>query len=123
MRSTRAIGRLSLALLIAALGGCGGQYRVELSNESGRTAVASVTHGGGFDGSRTLATKAVPSGETVELGPFQAPGFEGVRISVTRPGDVGAMPTETRLRRGYNAFVIEAGGVDSWEAVVLRRVE
>ncbi len=123
MKLKRPTTLTTVVLLVAALGGCGAQYSVELSNESGRTAVASVVRGGAFDGHRTLMTKAVPSGETAELGPFEAPGVEGVRISVTRPGDLGATPTETRLRRGYNAFVIEAGGVDSWEAVVLRRVE
>jgi len=124
MHRTQAAIRNAVAVaLMGVLGACQSQYRVELSNESGRTAVATVVRGGAFDGDRKIASKAVPNEGSVELGPFEGTGMDGLRISVSRPGDLGSLPTEQRLRRGYNAFVIEAAGVDSWESVLLRRVE
>ncbi len=114
---------MALGVVLGVLGACQSGYSVELRNESGRPVVASVVRGGAFDGERTLAQKRIPSGSTGELGPFEWVGMGGVRVSVRRPGDLGALATETRLRRGLNIFVVEAGGVDSWEAAVLRRVE
>ncbi len=117
----RAAAAASL-LAAATLAGCGGGYRVEVHNDSGRPILARVVLDRAFDAEQVLEQLVIADGEVGELGPVDGPPLEPVSLVVSMPSAVGDMPSEHRLRRGYNAYVVEPGSQEDWAGIVVRRM-
>ncbi len=116
-------GGVVCVLAACLLCGCGASYRVEIQNNSGRRLLARIVRDRAFDSDQVLGQAFVSDGEMGELGPVDADALEPVSVRVSRPGDIGDLPEDHRLRRGYNAFVVEAGSSEDWSGFVVRRVE
>lgn len=115
---------LGVGLVAGALAGagCAGGYSVEIRNESGRQVIARIVRDRAFDSDQVLEQAAVPDGQTVEMGPVSADPMERVSLRVSRPGDIGDVPNEHRLKRGYNAFVVGPGSSEDWSGFVVSPV-
>ncbi|MEZ6242606.1 MAG: hypothetical protein R3B57_06130 [Phycisphaerales bacterium] len=123
--SRRALFPALAAGVVGAMlgGGCAGGYSVEVRNESGRQVLARIVRDRAFDADQILEQEVIPDGESAELGPVDVAPLEGVTLRISRPGDIGDVPDEHKLRRGYNAFVVERGSSEDWSGFSVRKVE
>lgn len=116
-RSLVGVGLLAVMLPAAACG-----YSAVVRNESTKTVVAEIRH------DRFLAPESVPArsqlkpGESASLGPFKIDPLEPITLRVRVVGDVFGGWLEKRLEPGEQLFVVEDGTLESWEAILLRRV-
>ncbi|MFG0306633.1 MAG: hypothetical protein ACF8Q5_10530 [Phycisphaerales bacterium JB040] len=113
--------RPSLAALLLApllLGACTNTTEVTVRNATSGslTAVLRVDRLG--DASTMLSSHTLRPGQEATLISDEVPPLEYIELAITRPGDIGNVPTTRRVPRGVSAWTL-APDPDAWSGVAI----
>ncbi len=110
------------AALVAAplLAGC--EYTATVRNESAKTVVAELEHDRFLAETVTKRSAMLQPGDEAVLGPFKVDPLEPITLRVRIVDDVFGGWQSERLEPGSQTFIIENGTLQSWEAVLIRRL-
>ena len=113
---TLPVAAILLALLL--LGACSNVTEVTVRNatRASLTAVVRVDRLG--DASLILASNTLRPGEQATLASDSVPPLEYIELAVSRPGEIGNVPTTRRVPRGSSQWTLTPDP-DAWSGVAI----
>lgn len=117
----RAVSTACAAVMLA-LAGCE-SYTATVQNASAITVIAELVREPIHARPSTAQSVVLRPGDRAELGPVEIEILDPVTLNVRRSGDPHAVPISRRLERSHSTWIVENGGLQTWDGFSLRLVD